>query len=235
MAAKSNPSQYRTMTDIAKDVIREAILNNVYKPGTHLIPGKLEKELNLGKMAIREALIELSGSGLIASIPNVGSVVAEPFSPEEVVEVYEIRYLLEGKAAYIGAQNITENELRELEKLYKKMNRRSISIKDYFFVNKEFHMIIYRASGWERLCDLIIQLTDLTQAFRMNYQYGSLTEIPILNDDHHNILEALKKGQPAKVQELIVANLRNGFKGFWKLYQAKKGDSLAPPDRPSRS
>jgi len=222
MTSRHNASQYRTMTDIARDVIREAILNNVYKPGTHLIPGKLEKELNLGKMAIREALIELSGSGLIASIPNVGSVVAEPFTPEEVVEVFEIRYLLEGKAAYLGAQNISKDELQQLEKLYKKMSRRGISIRDYFFANKEFHMIIYRASGWGRLCDLIVQLIDQTQAFRMNYRYGSLSEIPTLNDDHRNILEALRKEQPAKVQELIVTNLRNGFKGLRKLYQTKK-------------
>jgi len=59
MSEELNLKIYQTMTEIATSTIREAILKRVYKPGTRLIPGKLERELNLGRAAIREALREL--------------------------------------------------------------------------------------------------------------------------------------------------------------------------------
>jgi len=63
MSEKINIKIYQNMTEIATSTIREAILKRVYKPVTRLIPGKLERELNLGRVTIREALRGLSGSG----------------------------------------------------------------------------------------------------------------------------------------------------------------------------
>lgn len=54
-------SQYRTMSEIAAEAIREAIGAAVYPPGTRLVPLKLEKELGLGRTAIREAHKERGG------------------------------------------------------------------------------------------------------------------------------------------------------------------------------
>ena len=88
---------YRTMTEIATEAIKEAILQGNYKPSMRLIPAQLEKELNLGRVAIREALRELTGSGLVVSTPNKGAIVAEAVDSEEMLELFEIRYDLEGK------------------------------------------------------------------------------------------------------------------------------------------
>ena len=70
MATKGTKNQYRTMTEIATDTIKEAIVGGAFTPGMRLIPNRLEKELNLGRVSIREALRELSGSGLVVSVPN---------------------------------------------------------------------------------------------------------------------------------------------------------------------
>jgi DNA-binding GntR family transcriptional regulator len=69
---------YRTMTEIAVRALRDQILKGNLKPGVRLIPVKLESELAVGRVAIREAIRELSGSGLVESIPNKGTVVATP-------------------------------------------------------------------------------------------------------------------------------------------------------------
>ena len=69
---------YKTMTEMAAQALREGILKGTLTPGTPLIPAKLEKELALGRVAIREAIRELSGSGLVESVPNKGNFVASP-------------------------------------------------------------------------------------------------------------------------------------------------------------
>ena len=73
---------YQTMTEMSTQLIRENVIKGQYKSGTRLIPEKLEAELGLGRVAIREALRELTGSGLLVSLPNKGVIVADPPDPE---------------------------------------------------------------------------------------------------------------------------------------------------------
>ena len=48
--------KHLTITEMATRLIRERILSGQYRSGTRLIPTKLEAELGLGRVAIREAL-----------------------------------------------------------------------------------------------------------------------------------------------------------------------------------
>jgi len=212
---------YRTMTEIATTEIKEAILNGVYEPGTRLIPSQLEKDLNLGKVAIREALRELVGSGLVNSIPNKGAIVPKPIPIEEIKEVFEIRYLLEGKAAYLATRNISIKTLGELEDLHKKMCNIKTPHRDYFFLNKEFHMIIYQASGWNYLCQIITQLIEQVRTFRIRYQFRA-EDFSAFNKDHDKILEAIKKKNPDKVRQLMITNVRGGFETLLDVYNKEK-------------
>jgi DNA-binding GntR family transcriptional regulator len=209
------------MTEIAMTEIKEAILNGVYEPGTRLIPSQLEKDLNLGKVAIREALRELAGSGLVNSIPNKGAIVPKPIPIEEIKEVFEIRYLLEGKAAYLATQNISIKTLEELEELHRKMCSTTTPHRDYFFLNKEFHMLIYLASGWNYLCQIITQLIEQVRTFRIRYQFRA-EDFDSFNKDHEKILKAIKKRNPKQVRELTIINVRKGFETLLDVYKKEK-------------
>ena len=107
IATQQAITMYQTMTEIATRFIRERVLAGDYKPGSRLIPAKLEGELGLGRVAIREALRELAGSGMVVSMPNKGVIVADAPAPEEIAALYEARYALEGGAAYLAAKNMT--------------------------------------------------------------------------------------------------------------------------------
>ncbi len=97
-------SKYRTMSEISVETIREAISAAIYPPGTKLVPLKLEKELGLGRTAIREALKELTCTGVLISVPNKGAVVAGPPDIDEIQQIFEVRYLTEAKAAYLATK-----------------------------------------------------------------------------------------------------------------------------------
>ncbi|MBW2154942.1 MAG: GntR family transcriptional regulator, partial [Deltaproteobacteria bacterium] len=168
-------SEYRTMTEIAAETIRESILRGDYRPGTRLKPIELESELNLGRVAIREALRELSGTGLVVSIPNKGSIVAEFPKIEEMREVFEIRFLLEPRAAELAASKITEEILSELKALHAKMYTNITQRGEFFFRNRDFHLKIYQASGWNYLNRLIMQLFNQVQGFRSIYPFRDLS------------------------------------------------------------
>ena len=201
---------YRTMTEMAALSLREAIIKGSITPGTALVPAKLESQLSLGRVAIREAIRELAGSGLVESIPNKGTFVAAPLTLEEIKEIYTIRYHIEAKAAALGASRITKEDLKRMEALHTMMCDESLPILDYFLPNREFHLILYRASGWSYLCKLISQIGDQILAFRGLRRF-TVGDPSTFNQQHQMILNALKAKNFKKVGQLVKENLRSGL------------------------
>lgn len=214
-------SSYRTMSQIAFQTIKEGILKGVLSPGTRLIPAKLENDLKLGRIAIREALRELTGTGLVISKPNKGIIVSNPPKMEEIKEIFEIRYLLEGKAAYLATPKITMETVKNLESLHKRMCAGKSNFDDLFDINRDFHLIIYRAAEWDYLFQVITQLIEKVQVFRSRYP-SPPEHIPVFNRDHGKILSAIKDKDSERVSELIVTNIRRGMETMMSVYMQKE-------------
>lgn len=215
---------YRTMTEMAAQALREGILKGTLTPGARLIPAKLESEMALGRVAIREAIRELTGSGLVESIPNKGTFVASPLTLEEIKEVYNVRYHIEAKAAVIGASRLTQADLDLMEELHHTMCDDSLPILDYFLPNREFHFILYRASGWRYLNKLISQVWDQILAFR-SFQQLNVGNPSQFNQEHQMILDALKYRSFKQVGQLIKVNLRSGLNQILSLANKMPSES----------
>ncbi|MBI4764346.1 MAG: GntR family transcriptional regulator [Deltaproteobacteria bacterium] len=214
---------YQTMTEIAAHLIRERVLTGQYKSGTRLIPEKMEAELGLGRVAIREALRELTGSGLVVSLPNKGVVVADPPEPDEIKALYQARYALEGEAAFQATQRITPDVIGQLEETAARMEALAAQIEatpitapfDFTLLNREFHLTLYEASGWKPVCRIINQLFDQTLIFRaQNTAWIDIENVDYYNLEHRGIIEALRSGDAQKVRQRVVANISRGFKQY---------------------
>jgi len=209
---------YRTMTEIATEAIKEAVLQGNYKPGTRLIPAQLEKELNLGRVAIREALRELTGSGLVVSVPNKGAIVAKAVDAEEMRELFEIRYDLEGKACELAAARISDEQLNKLELLNKDLAGYQVDPREFFLLNRKFHLDFYRASGWDFLCHIIAQVFDRVLVFRSIYPINPQA-IPGYVDDHAELLAAARDRDGARAKQVMTRHLEAGFQSFLSILE----------------
>ena len=206
---------YQTMTGMATRLIRERVLTGHYKSGTRLIPEKLEVELGLGRVAIREALRELTGSGLMVSLPNKGVIVADPPGLEEITALYQARYALEGEAALRATTKITPEAIKRLEGLLAQMENSTRYPFDMVLLNREFHLIIYEASGWKTACRIINQLFDQTLIFRsLNTSWVGDKNAGEYHKDHRGIIEALRSGNAEVAKHRVIANISRGFKQF---------------------
>ena len=222
------PLKYRTMSEIAAEAIREAIGAAVYPPGTRLVPLKLEKELGLGRTAIREALKELTFTGLLISVPNKGAVVAEPPEMDEIEQIFEVRYLTEGKAAYLATRRMTPDVLRRLEEAHEKMCANSISSPDFFALNREFHLAIYQLSGWTFLYQIVVQLVEKVRLFRAYYPLR-VQDFASSNRDHEEILSSLRRADAKKVSHLIVKNVSSASESMREGQALRKEGSIKLP------
>lgn len=210
------------MTEIATAQIRDAILKGVYKPGTKIIPALLEKDLALGKSPIRDAIRELVGIGLLVNNPNKGTVVSEPITKNEIIEVFEIRYMLEGQATFNATQTIGPEGIEQLEAINDKIQQldRSSPSVDFFKINKNFHKTLYQFSNRPFLLRLVEQIWDQIMLFRIVYPYAS-EALDICTHDHNQIIKAVKAKNPQLAQRRLVAHLKKGLTNLVMQMQIK--------------
>lgn len=213
------------MTEIAVLELRKAIMRGDLPAGARLIPAKLEEELGLSKTAIREAIRELVGTGLADSNTHKGAYVGNPIGIEEIRVIFQFRYDLEGQAAALGCQMISDEDLQQMVEINQMVEKSDgLMPWDSFFSNQQFHMTLYRASGWQYLTKVITRIYDQVLAVR-SYLYNQLDETDfskLLNQaaykpyhqDHIKIVEAIKNKKPDRTRELIVVNLKRGLQSI---------------------
>jgi DNA-binding GntR family transcriptional regulator len=202
---------------IAYNKLLHSIVTGEKLPGSRLIPADLESELNIGRVPIREALFELGQTGLVVLEPYKGAIVATPPTMEEIQEIFEIRYMLEGKAAEVAASKLKNVVIEEMERLHAEMSRHPHNGEPYFQLNRKFHLTLYDASDLNHLCHIIRQLIDKVATFRIRYPF-EIVDYRRFNREHAEIIELLKKGEGRRIKEKIVANVRSGFETLVKVY-----------------
>jgi DNA-binding GntR family transcriptional regulator len=205
-----NMTPYRTMADLATESLRERLLVGGFSPGTRLIPSELEETLNLGRMAIREALKELIGSGLVIQKANKGICVAAPPSVLELNALFDARCALEGKTAAISASKIDKESLADLERLYEEMEDPNKSPIEYHLINRKFHLALYQASGWRHAVVCITHMLDQVLSYFGPRAAKAKLDFTAFNKEHRLILDAIYGKKTEEVHDLTLANINRG-------------------------
>lgn len=94
----------------------DEIRHGALPPGTRLRETHIAERMGISRTPVREALHKLEAEGLVAHVPRQGLIV-RVLDRGEVVELYEMRAVLEGTAARMAARAASEIELDELEAL----------------------------------------------------------------------------------------------------------------------
>lgn len=142
----------------AYERLRDAILSNELEPGTPLVESTLAKLFNVSRTPIREALTRLEQDALLARDRN--RLVVRERTPDEILDIYEVRILLEVAVAHDAAERRTSHDVRKLQSLLNRWD--SVDLKDdrqMLEVNREFHTALWRASHNESLVDLLARLS----------------------------------------------------------------------------
>lgn len=95
--------------------LTQAIVAGEFAPGERLSEAELARRFGISRGPIREALGRLEGK-LVTRMPRVGVSVIN-LSQESVLELFRVREALEGMAARLAAERITDDEVQELHDL----------------------------------------------------------------------------------------------------------------------
>ena len=128
----------------AYDGIRELILNNSLPMNEPLVETALAEQFNVSRTPIRDALRRLEQDGLVERFGR--GVRVRELSPEEILEIYEVRETLEASAARAAANRRTELDLTRLEAIHEEMLSLGDDLAVRVLLNNRFHETLWQAS-----------------------------------------------------------------------------------------
>jgi DNA-binding GntR family transcriptional regulator len=198
----------------AYEIIRDMILRGEKLPGSRLILYDLEKELNIGRGPIREALMRLDRSGLIKNIPYKGAIVGTPPTQKEILHIYDLRIDLEVKLAAEAMENVTEIDIFKLEELHAAMQEIP---KNHHHIDSSFHFLIYDAANLPHLCNVAKTLRGSVETV-LNIYRRQKEHCAKFNKEHGLIIEALKKQDLEELKKTIAINIEGGLEIIKETY-----------------
>jgi DNA-binding GntR family transcriptional regulator len=195
--------RHQTLREKILETIRDAILKGTLKPGERVSEPDLAERFGISRTPIREAFRQLESEGYLLVVPRKGAVVAS-LSERDIEEFYAIKIILEGFAAKMAAENLTEKDIERLESINERLQKMADEgdVKKFFRVHNEFHEIFIKAAGNDKLSEMInqlvmkfkrLRLASLSQPGRME---GSVEE-------HRNMIRAFKSHDGDRADGLV--------------------------------
>jgi DNA-binding GntR family transcriptional regulator len=196
-----------TLTDALVEAIRDEIRSGTLEPGSRLRQADIAERFNVSTTPVREAFAALEREGLLVSSPHRGVVVFNP-SVDDLQETYEIRIPLEALATEKAVANMTDDDIADLQRIFKRMEAAAEDPKRYNELNLEFHRRIYVCAKRPKLEKLILALREESSAYLRLYAAIS----PNGKDthrEHKEIFEACEARAPKRAAKAMEQHLRH--------------------------
>lgn len=202
----------KTWQEAAVEQLRQAIIRGAYQPGQRLKQQELARTLGCSPVPVREALHRLAAEGFVVIDPQRGARVAD-FNSRELEEIYEVRMLLEGRAAERAAACMTPETARRLRAILDKMETPDIVPVDWVRLNWEFHDSLYASAEQEFLRKNISNLRRSMEPY-LRLDVAQVGNYTAGRRDHRAILQACVRGDGKLAARRTIAHLRRTAQGL---------------------
>ncbi len=167
----------------AYNYLRHRLLDGTFAPNQRLFPADLAKEIGISHIPVREAIGQLQSEGLVVQIPRRGVFVRQP-DREEIIELIELRSILERSAAGLAARRINDGQIEELRNRLKELRDVGETLRTapaeemrdglarWMVADMEFHLVLLRAAGNRRILEFF------ESAHLMIHMFGHRTDHP---------------------------------------------------------
>ncbi len=188
----------------AYEFLKSSVLSGHFNPGERLTEEHLAKKLGVSRTPVREALHKLESEGLIKPLETRGFIVSRD-SKDEVEELFELRAILEGYALRIISERISEEDLKQLDRLIAGAEDalRRKRMEEVFKWNTKFHDTLHGiVVDKKRLHRLLVNIRKYVLRYRrdtLQYPDGGKRAV----DGHRKILLALRLKDPDLCERMM--------------------------------
>ena len=186
-----DPHVRRTAQALVADRIRIEVLSGNLAPGTRLQQANVAERMKTSTTPVREAFRELAGEGLIDLDPHRGVIVHEP-TKLELLEVYEMRSVLEPMCMTKTVERISDRELDDAEVLCRQMERERVP-GAWVILNDRFHSILVSACRSPLLIATVNNLRNRSAIYIAASFRSQPDRMAAANDEHKSMVDACRR------------------------------------------
>lgn len=196
--------------------LRDDILSGKYKEYEELKEVAIGEELGVSRTPVREAFRQLELEGLIRIIPNKGAYVTG-ITEKDVKDIYMIRSLLEGLCARWATENITKEQMEEMEEnIYlAQFHARKGHLDQLAELDNRFHDIMYEACNSKMLENTLKDFHQYVLRVRKK-TLANADRGPVSNSEHEQIMEAIKAGDADRAEQLANSHMIKAYENMVK-------------------
>jgi DNA-binding GntR family transcriptional regulator len=199
--ALMTPMRGEALADQAYVALRDAILSHQLPPGTRLSVPDMARRLGISRSPAREAIARIAYEGLAQVEPNRGAVVSD-LRPTDLVEIYNLREVLEGLACRLASQRVDERKLDRLSRILDE-HAQAIAAEDlerHYELDLAFHAAIREFGESHRLVESLDRLQGQIRV-AMYTTHRSPGGMPQALAEHRVIYDALASGDPDRAEQ----------------------------------
>ncbi|MPY26693.1 GntR family transcriptional regulator [Shewanella psychropiezotolerans] len=206
--SRSTPIIHKTRTQVVVEVLREKILSGDIAAGEPLRQSALADELNVSRIPVREALLQLEAEGLVKFEPHKGATATE-LSVEQVTELFELRALIETDLLAKAIPNLQDEHLLQAEKVLDELEsafKQEDAVASWSELNTQFHTCLYQAADRPHTLEVVHGLnTNCDRYIRLQLLLAG--GIPRAEQDHRDLLTYCRNKDTDKAIELLRAHI----------------------------
>lgn len=191
----------RITADYIAAALRDAIYRGDLADEAILNQAAIASHFGVSRVPVREAMRELQAEGLIETRAHRLAVV-RGLDLDRLIEIYDLRALLEGFLTERATPNIDERALRELRSLDKRMRDEPDHAR-WLELNARFHQILYEPSGAKTTLELAEQLRGRAERYVRLWRGSGLHRPREAGREHAEITKLVAAGDAAGARRAI--------------------------------
>ena len=208
------------MSERAYEAIKESILEtDVTKVNDEdrIDERGLSESLGISRTPVREAINRLVIEGFLKVLPRKGIYVVKK-TKKEILEILLVRAVLEGMAARLATEHVTDEEIQKMKELFLPFSESSSGGRfiKYADANIVFHELVLRTSQCGKLIELAGNLFDHIRWIRFRTIVFE-DRFSKMQREHMAIIEALENQDPGLAEK----RMRSHIEGLAKYIEEK--------------
>ncbi len=200
----------------AYNLIKQNIVDCVYKPGSMINEEQLKTDLNISRTPIRDALGRIEQEGLIQIKPKKGILIS-PITIAEINKIFEVRLLIEPYAIKKYGYKIESNTLLEYLKYYQGQNENPLTKEKVIELDDSFHDLIINclSNNYLKIFYGIISAQNKRLRILSGSDYSNRIELG--QEEHITIINHLLTENWEEASLALINHLQNSKTSAFKL------------------
>jgi GntR family transcriptional repressor for pyruvate dehydrogenase complex len=241
------PIEQKSVVEAIQQQITSLILEGNLKPGSRLPSEKdMIRQFRVSRPALREAIRMMVGEGLLEIQHGLGTYVREPTSgaaiqanvvslllmPEDLMEIQEVRTILEPEVAARVAERATGEDLDELEGIMNEMEKAIREGYSIFELAWDFHRRLSRFAGnsaMAKIVDVIYEMIKTCEQPLYDRYFDPQQEIHA----HRELVQVFRRRDPEQARAAMKAHLNATSERLSDAFVAEGQTAEVVPSEPT--